>query len=62
MMPTMNQSEFGHPLRRICLRKHGRGAANPASGPRTARHDLPPHPSVELLWRGPGPGTDDDGA
>ncbi|WP_406815901.1 hypothetical protein [Mycobacterium sp. M23085] len=60
----MSQSEFGHPLRRICLRKSSRRAANPkpASGRHTVRHDVPPYPSVEMLWSGPGPGaTDHDG-
>lgn len=56
----MNQSEFGHPLRRICLCKPRRRATNQASGRRTVRHDMPPYPSVELLWSGPGPGATDD--
>ncbi|WP_197516167.1 hypothetical protein [Mycobacterium sp. 1465703.0] len=54
----MSQSEFGHPLRRICLHKSGRRAKKP--GAPTARHDVPAHPSVELLWRGPGLGAADD--
>ncbi|WP_196770700.1 hypothetical protein [Mycobacterium colombiense] len=53
----MSQSEFRH--RRICLRKPSR-RNNPAPGRRTVRHDMPPYPSVELLWRGPGPGATDD--
>ncbi|OBB95553.1 hypothetical protein [Mycobacterium sp. 852002-40037_SCH5390672] len=56
----MNHSEFGHTLRRICPRKPGRRATNPVSGRHTARHDMPPHPSVELLWNGPGLGAADD--
>lgn len=56
----MSQSEFGHPLRRICRRKPSRRTAKPPSGRHTVRHDMPPYPSVELLWSGPGPGTDDD--
>ncbi|BCZ24913.1 hypothetical protein MYSE111917_16325 [Mycobacterium senriense] len=56
----MSQSEFGPPLRRICLRKPSRRATNPASGRRTVRHDMPPYPSVEQLWSGPGPGAGDD--
>ncbi|WP_459968211.1 hypothetical protein [Mycobacterium sp. MUNTM1] len=56
----MSQSEFGHPLRRICLCKPGRRATRPAPGLRTVRHDVPPYPSVELLWSGPGPGPGDD--
>ncbi len=58
----MSPFEFGHPLRRICLRKpsHRATNTNPMPGRRTVRHDMP-HPSVELLWSGPGPGpTDDD--
>ncbi|MCK8646927.1 hypothetical protein ACRU3B_17575 [Mycobacterium colombiense] len=60
----MSESEIGRPLRRICLCKPRRRAANPPSGRRTVRHETPPHPSVELLWSGPGPGAtdDDDGA
>ncbi|WP_196772678.1 hypothetical protein [Mycobacterium colombiense] len=53
-------SQFGHPFRRICRRKPSRRATNPASDRRTVRHDMPPYPSVELLWSGPGPGTSDD--
>jgi hypothetical protein len=58
----MSQSEFSHTLRRICLCKPGRRATNtnPVPGRRTVHHDIPPHPSVELLWSGPGPGATDD--
>ncbi|OBJ09650.1 hypothetical protein A5659_12875 [Mycobacterium sp. 1165196.3] len=56
----MSQSEFGHPLRRICRRKPSRRATNPPSGRNAVRHDMPPHPGIELLWSGPGPGANDD--
>ncbi|HEX5255708.1 MAG TPA: hypothetical protein VFW69_17890 [Mycobacterium sp.] len=59
----MSPSEFGHPLRRICLRKPSHRATNTVSERRTVRHDIAPHASVEPLWSGPGPGAaDDEGA
>ncbi|AGL37473.1 MULTISPECIES: hypothetical protein [Mycobacterium avium complex (MAC)] len=53
----MSHSEFGHRLRRICSCKPDRRGAR-----RPARHDVPPHASIEMLWKGPGIDMPGDGA
>ncbi|WP_197512853.1 hypothetical protein [Mycobacterium sp. 852002-10029_SCH5224772] len=52
----MSHSEFGHKLRRICRHKPPRRGINTR---RTVRRDLPPYPTVEMLWTGPGTGDDE---
>lgn len=56
---AMSHSEFGHKLRRICWHGPARRTAKVNPAPRTARHDMPPSATIELLWTGPGPGDDD---
>lgn len=53
---AMSHSEFGHKLRRICPHKPTRRGLTTR---RTVRRDTPPHPTIELLWTGPGPGDDE---